>query len=102
MKLTITTQVSVDGVMQGNGPSEPDREAGFERDGWAITGHFGDESGALNLLTVPAVVGQGTRLFPADGPDLALDLVESRAFRKGVTLQVYRPVGRPRYGLAGA
>ncbi len=34
MKLTTTTQVSVDGVMQGNGPSEEDRRNGFERDGW--------------------------------------------------------------------
>ncbi|GAA4428865.1 hypothetical protein GCM10023169_30490 [Georgenia halophila] len=33
MKLTTTTQVSVDGVMQGNGG--PDRRGGFERGGWA-------------------------------------------------------------------
>jgi dihydrofolate reductase len=199
MKLTTTTQVSVDGVMQGNGPSEEDRMAGFERDGWAM-GHFDNESrtfvdqvyqraeaflfgrrtyeifagswgtwddpgdspiwtalntkpkyvasntlteprwadttvlaghlaaaigelkakpagelqvhgsGALtrwlldndlvdemNLLIVPVVVGQGTRLFPDTGPDMALDLVESRAFPKGITLQVYRPAGRPQY-----
>ena len=43
MKLTTTTQVSVDGVMQGNGPSEEERMAGFERNGWA-TGHFDNES----------------------------------------------------------
>jgi dihydrofolate reductase len=201
MKLTTTTQVSVDGVMQGNGPSEEDRKAGFERDGWAI-GHFDNEStmvvnqiyqragaflfgrrtydifapywgamdpgsgpiadalntkpkylasnthteprwaettvlsgdlaaairelktqpggelqvhgsGALirwllandlvdemNLLIVPVVVGQGTRLFPDTGPDVALDLVDSRAFPKGITLQVYRPAGRPEYATA--
>jgi dihydrofolate reductase len=198
MKLTTTTQVSVDGVMQGNGPSKEERIAGFERDGWAM-GHFDNESrtfvdqvyqradaflfgrwtydvfgaywgvmdpgsgpiadalntkpkyvasntltdpkwsdttvlsgdlaaaidelkakqggelqvhgsGALvrwllendlvdemNLLIVPVVVGQGTRLFPATGPDIALDLVESRAFPKGITIQVYRPAGRPQY-----
>jgi dihydrofolate reductase len=198
MKLTTTTQVSVDGVMQGNGPSEEERMAGFERDGWAM-GYFDNESrtfvdqvyqradaflfgrwtydvfagywgvmdpgsgpiadalntkpkyvasntltdpkwsdttvlsgdlaaaigelkakqggelqvhgsGALvrwllendlvdemNLLIVPVVVGQGTRLFPATGPDIALDLVESRAFPKGITIQVYRPAGRPQY-----
>lgn len=49
------------------------------------------------LLTYPVIVGQGTRLFPADGPDCALELVDSRATRGGVTFQVYRPAGRPRY-----
>jgi dihydrofolate reductase len=201
MKLTNTTQVSVDGVMQGNGPSEWDRRVGFERDGWALplfqrdneattfvgevyqradaflfgrrtyemfAGSWGtwDDpgdspiwtalntqpkyvasttlteprwanttvlsgdvaaaigelkakpggelqvhgSGALtrwlldnelvdeiNLLIVPVVVGQGTRLFPDAGPDIALDLVDSRAFPKGITIQVYRPTGRPEY-----
>ena len=198
MKLTTTTQVSVDGVMQGNGPSEVERRAGFERDGWAM-GHFdreamtfveqlyqradaflfgrwtydffagywgvmdpgsgpiadalntrpkyvasntlsqarwagttvlsGDLAAAIgelkaspggelqvhgsgrlvrwllehglvdemNLLIVPVVVGQGTRLFPDSGPDIALDLVESQAFPLGVTIQVYRPGGRPQY-----
>ena len=43
MKLTTTTQVSVDGVLQGNGASEEERRAGFERDGWAM-GHFDNES----------------------------------------------------------
>jgi dihydrofolate reductase len=200
MKLTTTTQVSVDGVMQGNGPSEEDRKAGFERDGWAIL-PFDDEAMAfvnqlyqsadaflfgrrtydlfapywgakgdsnpiaaalnarpkhvasttltdpqwanttvlsgdlaaaigelkakpggelqvhgsgiltrwlldndlvdeMNLLTIPVVVGQGARLFPDAGPDMALDLVESRAFPKGITLQVYRPAGRPEYATA--
>jgi dihydrofolate reductase len=49
------------------------------------------------LLTYPVVVGQGTRLFPATGPDAALELVDSRATAGGVTIQVYRPVGRPQY-----
>jgi hypothetical protein len=37
------------------------------------------------------------RLFPDAGPDIALDLVDSRADTKGVTVQVYRPTGRPQY-----
>ncbi len=199
MKLTTTTQVSVDGVMQGNGgASDEDRRSGFERGGWALgagdnetrasinqtyqsadaflfgrrtyelfAGYWGvmdpgsgpiadalntrpkyvvsstltdapwadttvlsgdiaaaigelkarpggelqvHGSGALirwllanelvdemNLLIVPVVVGQGTRLFPGNGPDIALDLVDSRADSKGVMLQVYRPAGRPQY-----
>src|SRR6266516_1983632 len=199
MKLTTMTQVTVDGVMQGNGAAtDEDRKGGFERGGWAM-GVFDNEtltfidqtyehadaflfgrrtyelfagywgagknpdspitaalntkpkylasttlrdpqwaettvlsgdlaaaigelkakpggelqvhgSGALNrwllenglvdgitLLIVPVVLGQGTRLFPATGPDIALDLVDSRADSKGITIQVYRPAGRPQY-----
>ncbi|HEY2794183.1 MAG TPA: dihydrofolate reductase family protein [Micromonosporaceae bacterium] len=203
MKLTTVTQISVDGVMQANGPSEAERAAGFERDGWAI-GHFDEESTAyvehlceradaflfgrwtydvfagywgamapgsgpiadsfnarpkyvasttlaeptwaettvlshdlaaaigdlkagpagelqvhgsgklvrwllahdlvdeMQLIVAPVVVGQGTRLFADNGPDIALDLVESRPFPKGMTLQVYRTAGRPHYQSAGS
>ena len=52
------------------------------------------------LLTYPVVVGQGTRLFPAGGPDAALELVDSQATSGGVTIQVYRPAGRPQYAPA--
>jgi len=199
MKLTTMTQVTVDGVMQGNGAaSEEDRREGFERGGWAMgvfddntfafisetyqradaflfgrrtyelfAGYWGvrDDlehpivealntkpkyvasttltdpqwadttvlsgdvaaaitelkaepggelqvhgSGALTrsllehdlvdemtLLVVPVVLGQGRRLFPETGPDIALDLVDSRVDAKGVTIQVFRPAGRPKY-----
>ena len=204
MKLTTMTQVTVDGVMQGNGgASDEDRRNGFERGGWAMgvgdnqtmtlinqtyqradaflfgrrtyeifAGSWGaieemrahpigvalnetpkyvasttltdpkwadttvlsgdlaaaigelkakpagelqvHGSGALirwlldndlvdemTLLIVPVVLGQGTRLFPDTGPDIALDLVDSRADSKGVTIQVYRPAGRPQYATGG-
>jgi dihydrofolate reductase len=202
MKLTTVTQVTVDGVMQGNGgASDEDRRNGFERGGWAMgagddetrafisrtyqradaflfgrrtyelfasfwgamdrgshpvadalntkpkylasttltdpqwsdTSLLSDDLGAaiaelkadpegelqvhgsgtlirwlldhdlvdeLQLITVPVVLGQGTRLFPAAGPDIALDLLESRTDSKGVTIQRYRPAGRPRYAPA--
>jgi dihydrofolate reductase len=61
---------------------------------WLLENDLIDE---MTLLIVPVVLGQGTRLFPDAGPDRALDLVESRADSKGVTIQVYRPAGRPRY-----
>jgi dihydrofolate reductase len=202
MKLTTMTQVTVDGVMQGNGgASEDDRRDGFERGGWAM-GVFDDEtftfisetyqradaflfgrrtyelfagywgsrddlehpivnalntkpkyvasttlteppwtdttvlsgdlaeaigelkampggelqvhgSGALirsllqhdlvdemTLLVVPVVLGQGRRLFPDAGPDIALDLLDARVDSKGVTIQMFRPAGRPHYAPA--
>jgi dihydrofolate reductase len=195
MKLTTMTQVTIDGVMQGNGgASDEDRRNGFERGGWArgagddetrtfithtyqradaflfgrrtyemfadswgpmrahpigaalndapkyvasttLTGPRWDDttvlrgdlaaaigelkakpggelqvhgSGALTrwllandlvdemtLIVIPVILGQGARLFPQTGPDLALDLVESRVDSKGVMTQVYRPAGRP-------
>jgi len=49
------------------------------------------------LLVVPVILGQGTRLFADAGRDIALDLVDSRTDSKGVTIQVYRPNGRPHY-----
>lgn len=61
---------------------------------WLIENNLADE---IALLVCPVVVGQGTRLFPDTGQDIALDLVDSRAFPKGITLQVYRPAGRPQY-----
>jgi len=199
MKLTTQTQVTVDGVMQGNGgATDEDRRNGFERGGWAMGAgdrdtmafitetyqradaflfgrrtyelfapYWGTKepgshpisdalntkpkylvsttitdpqwadtavlsgdvaaaigelkaqpggelqvhgSGALirtllahdlvdeiQLIIVPVVLGQGARLFPDAGPDIALDLVDSRTDSKGVTIQVYRPDGRPQY-----
>ena len=64
---------------------------------WLLDNELVDE---MNLLVVPVIVGQGARLFPATGPDIALDLVDSQAFPKGITLQVYRPSGRPQYATA--
>jgi dihydrofolate reductase len=65
---------------------------------WLLAQQLVDE---MILLTYPVVVGQGTRLFPETGPDAALELVESRATPAGITLQVYRPAGHPRYAPAG-
>jgi dihydrofolate reductase len=64
---------------------------------WLHDNHLIDE---IILLTYPVVIGQGTRLFPDTGPDAALDLVESRSTTEGLTIQVYRPTGRPEYAPA--
>jgi dihydrofolate reductase len=199
MRLTTTTNVSVDGVMQGLGGPDEDRRGGFDRGGWAPplvdteTGDYLDQvygdaaaflfgrrtyeifagswgtiiemakmpigvalnsrpkyvastsvtnpqwagtsvltgdvaaavrdlkaqqdgdllvpgSGLLvrwllandlvdqfDLLIYPVVIGQGTRLFPDSGPDTALELVNSSTTSGGITIQTYRPVGRPKY-----
>jgi dihydrofolate reductase len=61
---------------------------------WLLDRRLVDE---ITLLTYPVVIGQGTRLFPDSGPDTALDLVDVRATPTGITIQVYRPTGRPEY-----
>jgi dihydrofolate reductase len=58
---------------------------------WLLENDLVDE---INLLIIPVVLGQGTRLFPDAGPDIALELVDTRADSKGVMIQVYRPTGR--------
>jgi dihydrofolate reductase len=64
---------------------------------WLLDNQLVDE---MNLFVCPVILGQGTRLFPDAGPDVALELVESRSTPKGVTIQVYRPTGRPQYATA--
>ena len=64
---------------------------------WLLENDLIDE---MTLMVVPVILGQGARLFADAGPDLALDLVESRVDSKGVTIQVYRPAGRPQYATA--
>ena len=61
---------------------------------WLLDNQLVDE---ITLLTYPVIIGQGMRLFPDTGRDRALELVESRATSSGVTIQVYRPTGRPQY-----
>jgi dihydrofolate reductase len=105
MKPTTITHVSVDGVMQGLGELKAKAGGELQVHGsgklvrWLFDNHLVDE---LTLLTYPVVVGQGTWLFPASGPDTALELIDSRATPGGVTIQVYRPTGPPQYATATA
>jgi dihydrofolate reductase len=61
---------------------------------WLLDNDLVDE---ITLYTFPVVVGQGKRLFPDTGPDAELELVTSRTTSGGVTIQTYRPAGRPKY-----
>jgi dihydrofolate reductase len=66
---------------------------------WLFDHRLVDE---IILLTYPVIVGQGTRLFPATGPDLGLELVDLQSTPKGLTIQTYRTTGRPQYDTATA
>ena len=73
MKLTTMTQVTIDGVMQGNGgASDEDRENGFERGGWALGRGDGDTVAFINQAYQRAdafLFGRRTyELFAGGGP----------------------------------
>lgn len=61
---------------------------------WLLDHELVDE---MTLVVCPVIVGAGTRLFPDTGKDFALELLESRTFPTGITVQTYRPDGRPQY-----
>ena len=61
---------------------------------WLLQQELVDE---LYLLVCPVIVGEGKRLFPENGIDIGLELVESRTFPKGINLLVYKPLSRPEY-----
>jgi dihydrofolate reductase len=61
---------------------------------WLMEHDLVDE---IVVFTYPVVVGQGTRLFPDNGPDRALELVDSQTTPGGLIIQVYRLAGRPEY-----
>ncbi|MEU8308062.1 hypothetical protein AB0C84_31315 [Actinomadura sp. NPDC048955] len=122
MKLTTITQVTVDGVVQGNGgASDEDRRNGFERGGWAL-GKGDAETHAFIGQTYRRaeafLFGRRTyELFAASWGTLTVQdtpgwepvvealntrpkYVESRVDSRDVTIQVYRPAGRPQYATA--
>jgi dihydrofolate reductase len=56
---------------------------------WLLHGRLPDE---LHLLVHPIVVGEGmARLFPADEPQVPLELLSSKTFGSGVLHVVYAP-----------
>ena len=50
-----------------------------------------------HILTFPAVLGTGKRLFEAGAPPSGLHLVGSRATGSGVVISTYERAGEPRY-----
>jgi dihydrofolate reductase len=51
----------------------------------------------LNLEVFPVIVGKGKRLFPADGPDMRLEVITAKTTPSGVQILTYRPAGRATY-----
>lgn len=66
---------------------------------WLLANGLVDQ---LDLLIYPVIVGQGTRLFPESGPDMALELLTSRSTSRGISINTYRTSGRPEYARARA
>ena len=105
MKLTTTTMVTVDGVMQGLGGPDEDRRGGFERGGW-VAPLFDNEAGTfLNQVyqradaflfgrrTFEIFAGSwGTWPDPGDNP-IWIGRDEAR-------LIAVRLIGRPEFGSA--
>ncbi|MFM9921191.1 dihydrofolate reductase family protein [Lacisediminihabitans sp. H27-G8] len=61
---------------------------------WLLEQELVDE---LNLVQFPVVVGNGERLFPQNGLDFGLQLLDSEVFATGVVGLTYRVAGRPEY-----
>lgn len=61
---------------------------------WLLENELVDE---LNLVQFPVIVGEGRRLFPEQGLDFALDLIDSRVFSTGIVALTYRVGSRPQY-----
>ena len=61
---------------------------------WLLENELVDE---INLVQFPVIVGEGERLFPQNGSDFGLELLDTRVFGTGVIGLTYRVAGRPQY-----
>jgi dihydrofolate reductase len=61
---------------------------------WLLENELVDE---LNLIQFPLIIGEGERVFPSQGRDIALELLDSRVLGAGIVGLTYRVGGRPEY-----
>lgn len=61
---------------------------------WLLENELVDE---INLVQFPVIVGEGKRLFPQNGSDFGLELLDTQVFSTGVVGLTYRVAGRPEY-----
>jgi dihydrofolate reductase len=59
---------------------------------WLLENELVDE---INLVQFPVIIGEGERLFPRDGRDFGLELLDTKVFDTGVIGLTYRVAGRP-------
>jgi dihydrofolate reductase len=58
---------------------------------WLLENELVDE---LNLIQFPVIIGEGERVFPAQGLDIGLELLDTRVFGSGVVGLTYRVPAR--------
>jgi dihydrofolate reductase len=61
---------------------------------WLLENELVDE---LNLIQFPLIIGEGERLFPSQGRDITLELLDCRVLGAGIVGLTYRVGGRPEY-----
>lgn len=82
--------------------ARPGRELQVHGSGELVRGLLAlDLVDRLQLLVFPVIVGAGRRLFPEAGIATGLTLESARTTASGVAINVYRPIGRPEFGLVG-
>jgi hypothetical protein len=92
-ELTLTTFLTLDGVMQAPGGPDEDTSGDFRYGGLAQTLIENDLIDEYRLLTFPVVLGSGKRLFGVGAAPATLALVSSRTTSKGAIFSVYRRAG---------
>jgi hypothetical protein len=88
-KVTVTNNVTLDGVMHAPAAGDEDTRGGFRHGGWALPYDDAVKGEVFVLLIHPLVLGSGTRLFPDSGPQNKLRLVESVPTTTGVIIATY-------------